>query len=308
MAEPKERVGTPKPKVAFRHNNFGSDPAKMSFGSQGPYYQNLNSGGGGFVQGNNSPAGFGSQATPGGGERKATNTNLRPLNIAQVYLAEQASGSEEYTLDGHPVTHITIVAQVLNIATQTTADVYKLDDGSGEIEARHWVEARSSDDMDADIEDSLGYVRIVGSIRTYQGKRHINATIVRPITDNMEPFFHFNEVMATTMYYKNGPPGGAGIPAGKYLAGNTSTRAVAEEYSNLGPVEGAILAYFRSNPSGPDGHHVKHIMEGVLRTSPHILGGDRNTQSQLFATAMDNLSENGALYSTLDEQHYALCQ
>lgn len=50
---------------------------------------------------------------------------------------------------------VKVVAQALSITAQTTSDVYKLDDGSGEIEARHWVDSRGSDDMDADMEDSL---------------------------------------------------------------------------------------------------------------------------------------------------------
>lgn len=127
--------------------------------------------------------------------------------------------TQEYKLTWRQVT---VVAQALGITAQTTSDVYKLDDGSGEIEARHWVESRSSDDMDAEMDDSLsvspinipyphsnsifsGYIRVTGTIRTYQGRRHINATIVRPITDNMEAFFHFNEVMAVTMFHNRGP-------------------------------------------------------------------------------------------------------
>jgi replication factor A2 len=51
------------------------------------------------------------------------------------------------------------------------------------------------------------YVRVVGTIRTYQGKRHINASLVRIIDDPMEAFFHFNEMMAITMLYKRGPVG-----------------------------------------------------------------------------------------------------
>lgn len=49
------------------------------------------------------------------------------------------------------------------------------------------------------------YVRVIGNIKTYQNRRHINATIVRPVDDPMETFFHFNEVMAVTMLINHGP-------------------------------------------------------------------------------------------------------
>jgi hypothetical protein len=46
---------------------------------------------------------------------------------------------------------------------------------------------------------------VIGTIKTYQNRRHINATIVRIVEDPMEAFFHFNEVMAVTMMHNHGP-------------------------------------------------------------------------------------------------------
>lgn len=47
------------------------------------------------------------------------------------------------------------MAQVMGLAYQATADVYRLSDGSGEIEARHWIEGGRSDaDMDEDTDNS----------------------------------------------------------------------------------------------------------------------------------------------------------
>jgi hypothetical protein len=39
------------------------------------------------------------------------------------------------------------------MTSQTTADVFKLQDGSGEIDARHWVETRSGMDDDQNDEN-----------------------------------------------------------------------------------------------------------------------------------------------------------
>lgn len=44
----------------------------------------------------------------------------------------------------------------MSVTHQITADVFKLQDGSGEIDARHWVEARSS--VDDDRTDDVVYV------------------------------------------------------------------------------------------------------------------------------------------------------
>ncbi|PVF94860.1 replication protein A, subunit RPA32 [Serendipita vermifera] len=273
--------------------------------SQGPFY---GGGGGGFMS-------SASQATPGGaGGGKTNNHSLRPVNIAQVHMAEQASHTDgEYTIEGHPVTMITLVAQVRALKAQTTSDVYFMHDGSGEVEARHWIEGRTEDDMDTDRDDSAvlsHYVRIIGTIRTYQGKRHINASLVRVLDDPMEAFFHFNEVMAVTMFYKHGPPSGAGgAPATSsayYQAGRTTT-GVDPSLAHLGRLEQGIARYFKENPSPPDGYHVKVIIKAVKELVAEQCRATGDAEGQVFATAIDVLTTEGVLYSTLDEQHYALC-
>jgi hypothetical protein len=88
-------------------------------------------------------------------------------------MAEQAYHTDnEYTLEGLPInkvrtfpsylvlrelivlyalwdTQITVIAQVRSVMVQTTSNMYKLVDGSGEIEARHSVEPRGSEDTHA---------------------------------------------------------------------------------------------------------------------------------------------------------------
>src|SRR5258706_12278832 len=114
----------------------------------------------------------------------------------------------------------------MSVTGQITADVFKLQDGSGEIDARHWVEARSG--VDDDRADDTVYafsfvlfqnfkphvlpvysyqdkfVRFTGSIRSFQNRRHINAQIIRVLEDQNEAYFHFNEVMAVTLYHRHG--------------------------------------------------------------------------------------------------------
>ena len=113
----------------------------------------------------------------------------------------------------------------MSVTSQTTADVFKLQDGSGEIDARHWVEARSGMDDDR-IDDTMcvfptsrlfvrphilstqsyrdKFVRFTGFIRSFQNRRHINAQIIRILEDQNEAYFHFNEVMAVTLYRRYG--------------------------------------------------------------------------------------------------------
>ena len=48
------------------------------------------------------------------------------------------------------------------------------------------------------------FVRFTGSIRAFQNRRHVNAQIIRILEDQNEAYFHFNEVMAVTLYHRHG--------------------------------------------------------------------------------------------------------
>lgn len=43
---------------------------------------------------------------------------------------------------------VTVVGQVVSINSQTTNCMYWLDDGTGRMEARHWVDAGAEDDTE----------------------------------------------------------------------------------------------------------------------------------------------------------------
>ncbi|KAG9054330.1 replication factor A protein 2 [Serendipita sp. 407] len=161
---------------------------------------------------------------------------------------------------------ISVVVHVHEVSMQTTADVYKVSDGSGQIEVRHWVESRSPDDMEADMEGSPlkgTYVKFVGMIRTFSDRKHINATLMRKVEDCNEVFFHFTEVMAVTMLNLHGPPGGssyAGAAASSYSRQGGGEQV---QYSHLPPLERAIYRFFVENPAPGDGYHVRQIMKAV---------------------------------------------
>jgi replication factor A2 len=87
---------------------------------------------------------------------------LRPLTIAQVIKATQAHADAEWMVDdveigqvalcyfvifpANIVSKITLVGQVVTIQSQTTNCVYWIDDGSGRVEARHWIDSTSEED------------------------------------------------------------------------------------------------------------------------------------------------------------------
>lgn len=98
-------------------------------------------------------------------QRGGTAQSLRPVTIKQLRDATQAHADAEWRIDDieiGPVSHslsyeswrvltnykITVVALVRTVTPQTTNCLYELDDGTGQMQARHWVDAAQVIDDD----------------------------------------------------------------------------------------------------------------------------------------------------------------
>ncbi|KEP53601.1 putative OB-fold nucleic acid-binding domain protein [Rhizoctonia solani 123E] len=164
----------------------------MSYGGSG-YYGD----GGGFLSG--SQVGGGSQGSPSGGKARNPNQSLRAITIRQIYTADQTHSDAEFVIDGSETTQVTLVAQVVAANKQATNITYKLNDGTAEIKAKHWLESSE--------EEAIGHGQ-------------------RVVTDPMEIYYHLIEAHLVHLHYTRTTPGAApgaistGAPAASaYQAG-----------------------------------------------------------------------------------------
>ncbi|CCM04607.1 uncharacterized protein FIBRA_06789 [Fibroporia radiculosa] len=281
-------------------NHRASPRLKMSqYGEYGgnPYYQNGGGGGGGGGGGyltGGSP--FGSTSGSPGGQfrRGAALHSLRPVTIKQLIDATQPHSDAEWMIEDAEIGQITIVAQVISIQSQTTNCVYWLDDGTGRMEARHWVDAQEEDqDRWAGVAEGK-YVRVMGSVKTFGNKRYINAQHLRAASDPHELYFHLLEAMTVTTVMIKGPiprPSEAGMaPRGAMANGQTSTSAYAaqshvsasnSQYAHLPDTQRKIVEFLLSQPTSEDGIHVAAIARAI--------GG----QARDISEALDRLMDEG---------------
>ncbi|KAJ3490229.1 hypothetical protein NLI96_g1587 [Meripilus lineatus] len=277
--------------------------------SENSYYQNT--GGGGFLSGspygnaNGSPGDFG-RNRPGGSH------SLRPVTIRQIRDATQPHTDSDWKIDNVDVGQVTVVAQVLRCAAQTTNSVYTLDDGTGTIEARHWNDANEGENPEDIEKHERTYVRVMGNIKAYNDKRYINATRIRSCDDPIEPFFHALDSMAATLFYERGHPGKPNsgneasvattsrnetvAPARGTSAYTSQTQKLPDEYNNLPALEYSICMFLREQPKSKDGYHLHVICKGI-----------KNPDHQGVGRAMDRLMDEGLVYSTIDDNNYNLC-
>ncbi|KAF8625820.1 hypothetical protein AX15_005200 [Amanita polypyramis BW_CC] len=256
-----------------------------------PYYS-----GGGYVQGA-SP--FSAAASPGG-RKSETSHSLRPVMIAQLARATQPHTDADWTIEGAEVAQVTLVAHVVSIQTQTTNRTIWLDDSTGRVEARCWIDSTGDDESEkwAGVEVDA-YVRVTGGLKSFGNRRYINALHVRPVKDPHEIYFHVLETINASLILEKGLPGqhhagisGSNKDMSAYTAQSFANSDGMEQYGHLPPLQKSIIKFIIDNSTGDEGVHVAAIMRGL------------NTDRSKIDPAIDKLLDEGHIFTTMDEAHF----
>merc|ERR1719469_826808 len=167
-------------------NRFGND-----YGSPG--------GGGGTTT-------MASPSPSGEFKRKATDEQtLIPLTIAMILTSTNNSTTLS---DGREPHQIKLVGAVREVTSQSTSNVYSIEDGTGLIEVKEWVDANTDNSTVAKMREEASqdhvYVRIIGKMSDYDGKRQVVAYSVRKISTGNEFTHHMLEVVHSAEKFKKG--------------------------------------------------------------------------------------------------------
>ncbi|PSN72842.1 replication protein A, subunit RPA32 [Corynespora cassiicola Philippines] len=239
-----------------------------------------------------------------GGRRDFGQDTLRPVTIKQLVDAEIMG--DETRIDNHLLTQITLVAQIRNVVTQTTNTTYKLDDGTGSIEAKQWMDA------EAESENSLKhklvegeYCRVYGKLKNYNDKRHVAANIIRPLEDMNEVSYHLLDATAVHLHKLHGPPGGASSDA----AGANGNQGRAQQSGAAGPLHigGQDMTGYQ-----PVARKVFQYMFDANQTDEGLhqqkIAADLGLDTAEVARAGDQLLEGGLIYTTIDDSTWAVLE
>ncbi|KAL4779529.1 hypothetical protein BJX76DRAFT_351715 [Aspergillus varians] len=272
------------------------------------YHRDSFGGGGGFVPGESS--------SPSGGKQEGNNTTLRPVTIKQMLEATQPFPEASFTIDGQDVANVYFVGQVRNISTQATNVTYKLDDGTGEIEAKHWVTATDEMDTTEDVgkggKDRNGveinaYAKVFGRLKSGFGDRKIISThCVRPLTDINELHFHFLEAAAVHLFHTRGPPpsasngggamGGIAGAGAAAAAGGAGGGIAGGPVSNMTPTAKRVYNLLKMEPQSNEGLHAQLIAAKLGIPPPDVV------------RAGEELIDAGVIFSTVDEHTYTVLE
>ncbi|CUS15787.1 unnamed protein product [Tuber aestivum] len=291
----------------------------MDYGSNygGGGYTSYGAGGGAGAGGFSTHYGGsqgGSQASPGGsasrGSRSAS--TLRPVTIKQVLEATQPHPEAEFKIDDVELTQLTLVAQIRGVSEQATNHTYKMDDGTGTLEVKQWVEATAVLDGPSEKLRPNQYVRVLGTLKAFGGKRHLGAHHIRPITDFNEIHYHFLEATAIHLHLTKGPPEGLGQVTGgvgHQVHGQGQGRDVAMGGMSVAAGGGGGARYYPPNVSS----HSRRILDIVRSKPQHTDGTHVNTIVQMCGLSLPDvekaiyeLADAGIAYTTIDDSHIML--
>jgi len=271
----------------------------QSFNDQ-TYEGKTGGGGGGFVS-SQSPAIGGTQ------EKKRKAQNVVPLAIRQIL----ENSDENLTIASHEVNMVSIMGIVTKVEQVTTKVTYTLQDSTGEINAVKWLEGDGTEDGATIMENT--YATVIGTARTQQGKKHVMVFKIQPLYDINQLTTHILEVIKTPLALEeinkiqNGEVGdggnnqtmnnstmngggGGGQPMDQSVGGGGGGGGVEASLNTEQLMVYRIIKSFKTD----EGVHKAEVMQS--------LRGKMSTKQ--VEVCVEFLSNEGHVYSTVDDDHY----
>lgn len=267
---------------------------KPSYGAQG------GDDSGGFF------AGGSQQGSQGGGGGKAyQDESLRPVTIKQILDAEEAYAGADFRIDGSPVTQITFVGQIRSVTTQPTNITLKIDDGTGQMEVKKWIDVDKAEEAEHGFEvDS--HVRIWGRLKSFSNKRHVGAHVIRPVTDPNETNYHMLEATYVHLYFSRGPLGGQNAANGDENSMYVDGGGYNDQGGNGGQAPSKLagctqqakkMFTFMTEMQGTnEGVHLNVISNSTGMSVRDVVSG------------ADELLGMGLIYTTVDDETWAILE
>jgi replication factor A2 len=172
-------------------------------------YQGDMGGGGNYGGGfDNSSGGFNSGGGGGGGTPKARKAydeqTIIPVTARMIIQAQ--SGENGLTLqDGRELHHVKFIGAVRSHEDASTNATFSIEDGTGLVDVKQWVDANDCPaiiEMRQECMQENVYVKVIGSLKDYDGKKTLVAHTVRRLSTSNELTHHMLEVVYSSEKYQ----------------------------------------------------------------------------------------------------------
>jgi replication factor A2 len=163
--------------------------------------------GGGFQNSSQGGGGGG-----GGSQQKFTRRSydeqtLIPVTVHMAMTTSNDPSNEGNLLleDGRKIATVKLVGAVRNVSDFSTNVVYELEDGTGLLEVKQWLDdndcSAMADLRQRTLQEAI-YLKVVGQIKDYEGKKMLVANSVMPISSGNEIAHHMLQVVYSAEKHK----------------------------------------------------------------------------------------------------------
>lgn len=225
-----------------------------------------------------------------------------PLTVKQISEAYHLNDDKSnFAVDGMDATNVKLLGIVMNRAERVTDVSFTLDDGTGKIDVNRWVNETCETDEMALIENGM-YVAVNGSLKGFQGKKHVVAFSVRPVVDFNAVTLHFIECIH--VHLENTRPKGSSVLGTETLIKNEVkgfqtplSNQVSPYMATAGSETDILKLVFDvfQEPTSLAREHGLHVDEVVQRLGLPI---DKIMEAIRYHVDV------GYIYSTIDDNHF----
>lgn len=204
------------------------------------------------------------------------------------------------------MTQLTFVGQIQNISHQALNTIYRFDDGTGSVEVKQWadpdsqavVESGHLNDLQSKLKEN-SYARVFGTIKSFGNKKHVGARSggIRPITDLNEVQYHLLEATAVHLHFTRGPLDGIKDEQNATQNGSSMANGFGEDKALpplLSKPAKQVFVCLRDSQQTNEGLHAQDIASRLRMDMAEVM------------KASDELVLNGFIYTTVDDQTWAL--
>jgi replication factor A2 len=270
-------------------------------------------GGGGGGYSNYGGGGGASQNSGGGDKRNSRAYDEQTVIPVSIQMANKAtldpSNVEKSALllqDGRPLHTVCLVGAVRSVEDQSTNVLYTIEDGTGTMDVKQWLDDNDSSmmlQMRKETTKEGIYVKVLGEIKDYEGKKLVVARSVRPLSTGNELTHHLLEVIYSGETFQRAdsiiaPQSSMmGVGTMNHLGSNSGGMKMMMGHNPTNSFEGLkdrIYATMRDNDNGSE--------EGIsIEQTIQLLPDVQQVEIRKIVTI---LSEEGQIYSTVSENHY----
>ncbi|XP_027549857.1 replication protein A 32 kDa subunit isoform X1 [Neopelma chrysocephalum] len=246
---------------------------------------------GGYLQ---SPGGFGSPAgAQAEKKQRSRSQNIVPCTVSQLLAAEQVD--ETFRICDVEISQVTVVGIVRHAEKAPTNILYKVDDmTAAPMDVRQWVDTDEAGGENVVVPPGT-YVKVAGHLRSFQNKKSLVAFKIMPLENMNEFTTHILEIVNAHMILRKNLMSASGAPP-SFSAGISDMGG----YGGGGslPVNGLtahqsqVLNLIKSCPV-PEGMSLQELKLQL-----------RSMSMSTIKQAVEFLSSEGHIYSTVDDDHY----